>query len=354
MARWNKTKKENCEDILNNTISNLHHATYDAVLQKVLDSDTTNNKQQIEKFVRNELKITTNASARTIEYWKQRGWSEDISYVKAKESRVLHKSVSVFSREYWCNKINPETGVNYTIAEADFQRNSRRPTHQEYWISKGFTIDQALLLARSTKDSNNKKGAIATKTSKVRRVTSKRCVEYFIARGYSTEEAKKLVSQSQLHFSKKICIEKYGELIGLRVWQARQLKWKQSLKDTGMYLGISKSSLRLFNEVQKYIPTIMYGKDEQSVTVADHIIWVDCLAPDKKIIEFYGDYWHANPKKFKADDVIKTKLASEIWINDAARINLLISAGYTVLVIWESELKKFEETIKKCIEFLKK
>ena len=82
---------------------------------------------------------------------------------------------------------------------------------------------------------------------------------------------------------------------------------------------------------------------------------MDCCDPiSKKIIEFYGDYWHANPKKYAAADIIKTKRASEIWEHDANRRNLLIEAGYSVLIIWGHEYTTAPtDIVARCISFLK-
>jgi G:T-mismatch repair DNA endonuclease (very short patch repair protein) len=43
-----------------------------------------------------------------------------------------------------------------------------------------------------------------------------------------------------------------------------------------------------------------------------------------------------------------------IWEKDSKRISILENRGYRVLIIWEYDFKKAkEETVKKCIEFLK-
>lgn len=55
------------------------------------------------------------------------------------------------------------------------------------------------------------------------------------------------------------------------------------------------------------------------------------------IIEFNGDYWHANPKFYKADDKIRGKLASTIWNDDERKLDLAKKAGYNVMIIWESD-----------------
>jgi hypothetical protein len=69
------------------------------------------------------------------------------------------------------------------------------------------------------------------------------------------------------------------------------------------------------------------------------------------IIEFNGDYWHANPKIYSATDRIRGKLASEIWQRDAEKLRVASNAGFRVLVVWESDYlenreKIIEDTIK--------
>lgn len=66
----------------------------------------------------------------------------------------------------------------------------------------------------------------------------------------------------------------------------------------------------------------------------------DLCNPDKKlIIEYYGDIWHANPRKYSPDQYITAikKTAREKWVIDRKRIFFLRRQGYNVLIIWEHE-----------------
>jgi hypothetical protein len=70
--------------------------------------------------------------------------------------------------------------------------------------------------------------------------------------------------------------------------------------------------------------------------------WVDDLNEKAKIaIEFNGDYTHANPKKFGPHDIIRLRgqsyTAFEKWKSDFNKISKLENAGYTVIVVWESD-----------------
>ena len=64
----------------------------------------------------------------------------------------------------------------------------------------------------------------------------------------------------------------------------------------------------------------------------------------KLIVEFNGDYWHANPKKYQANDNIRfpfgeTKSAKTIWDYDDLKLQTVKKLGYDVIVIWESDYR---------------
>ena len=80
---------------------------------------------------------------------------------------------------------------------------------------------------------------------------------------------------------------------------------------------------------------------------------------NKKIIEYNGDMYHANPKKYKETDTPhpyrKNKTSLEIWESDRNKTTVANNSGYEVLVIWDSEYRwgNKEKIIKKCLNFLK-
>lgn len=70
---------------------------------------------------------------------------------------------------------------------------------------------------------------------------------------------------------------------------------------------------------------------------------IDIINFDKKIaIEYNGDFWHCNPRKWKPEDynnAIKMT-AQEKWNKDRNRRFFLENNGFKVFVIWESDWKK--------------
>jgi len=101
-------------------------------------------------------------------------------------------------------------------------------------------------------------------------------------------------------------------------------------------------------------------KDVYSGVVEDHVVktqdnkwkFPDAIElRDGVIIEFYGDYWHANPKKYSAEDIAHHKImAKQIWENDRKRVDELTRCGFTVLVIWESDYKYDKGQVMKKID----
>jgi G:T-mismatch repair DNA endonuclease (very short patch repair protein) len=78
----------------------------------------------------------------------------------------------------------------------------------------------------------------------------------------------------------------------------------------------------------------------------------DIFVPDKMlIIEFNGDYWHMNPKKYLSSDYNKTAhmTADEIWNRDKNKKHIAIKNGYGICYIWEDDYKRAEDKI----DFLK-
>jgi len=70
------------------------------------------------------------------------------------------------------------------------------------------------------------------------------------------------------------------------------------------------------------------------------------------IIEYFGDYWHCNPKKYESDffNKKKGKFAWELWDYDKKKIDLIKSYGYNLEVVWEGDLKLNNKLIEIIIE----
>jgi hypothetical protein len=64
----------------------------------------------------------------------------------------------------------------------------------------------------------------------------------------------------------------------------------------------------------------------------------------KKIIEYNGDYWHANPSIYDPSWICCNGMtAREIWHRDQVKKDLAIHRGFDYRVVWESEQPDFGE-----------
>lgn len=138
----------------------------------------------------------------------------------------------------------------------------------------------------------------------------------------------------------KIGVNSSAEL--MRRSEYLKTAWKDPVKQVALYknlFAITKKFSKLHQSIREYLKLGELGfKPEQP-------IWkycVDELHPDKKvIIEINGDYVHANPLIYNPDDIIKlpgcSYTAQEKWESDKIRNDWLVSQGYRVLVVWESD-----------------
>ena len=90
-------------------------------------------------------------------------------------------------------------------------------------------------------------------------------VEYWMDKGFSVDESKLKVSESQKTFSKNICIEKYGEDEGIRVFNKRQKKWIKTL-----------SLLENYDEVQTKKNSYNYGFKD-SIELINRSSFLECV-----------------------------------------------------------------------------
>lgn len=231
------------EEIFNDYIINCKKDFIDEIKEYVkLNYADKLSRNKIICFIKEKYRFPV-VGSNTRLYWLSRGYSEaevNVIIFEMRKKKVGKKQVSPFSNEFWTNKINEKTGKHYTYEEAEFKRNSLRPIRKEYWMVKGHSEEDSIIKAKEAKDSNNKKGNAGNKVSS-KKQNNKTKKEYWTLRGYSDEEAENMVKERQRTFTKEKCIQKYGEIEGLKIWEERQSKWLNSLKNKEDYDEICKS-----------------------------------------------------------------------------------------------------------------
>lgn len=236
------------------------------------------------------------------------------------------------------------------LAEYNMSKTKGFNNTERYWLNAGKTKEEAEILSR---EEQGKRSAKSPAAQKGVRGYSVRTVEYWIKKGFSLEESKVKVSESQVKNGLEWSIATYGEIEGPIKFNDRMDDWHTKMA-VAVKHGISQISLDLLSKVDDG-RNGFFGPTEKVVRGVTRSHRVDYLY-GKSIIEFQGDYWHANPLKYSGDEIlIGKKVASDIWEKDANKVRDLIAKGYDVLIVWEDEFKREpEKTINKCKQFLDK
>jgi G:T-mismatch repair DNA endonuclease (very short patch repair protein) len=173
-------------------------------------------------------------------------------------------------------------------------------------------------------------------------------IPYWVKRGFSESEAKEIIRERQATSTLDKFITKYGIEEGAKKYlDVNKRKTRNWFGNT-----ISKLESAFFESLSRI--TYINDKgiscrlrfDERSV-VCDYLD-----ASKNRVIEINGDFWHMNPNKFKPHDVnmVTERVAQDIWDAEKYRNGLLMSKGYEILIIWESELN---EDYDRCLELAK-
>lgn len=78
---------------------------------------------------------------------------------------------------------------------------------------------------------------------------------------------------------------------------------------------------------------------------------------NKKMIEYNGDQYHANPSLYEANDYPhpfrKNITAQEIWNKDERKMKVAEEKGFQILTIWDSEYRRNKQNVlDKCKNYL--
>ena len=260
-------------------------------------------------------------------------------------------------KKMFSEKIKGENNPNHKSKTTQLERNQRSPFSIEFYkLRYPNETDEQLKLRLS----EFAKDAVVDRIGPMH-------IEYYLNQGYDEETSQKMLSERQSTFSKEICIKKYGEKEGLKRWEERQNKWQKSLLENGnMKCGYSQISQNLFDDIMEYYPSneidnVMYAIKNSEYTIEHENGLYSYDFTDlnrRKIIEYNGDIFHANPKIYESNDCpnpyrenLKSK---DIWKYDEEKLKTVEMRGFDVLIIWDSEYRENPDKIlNKCKEFLK-
>lgn len=252
-------------------------------------------------------------SKRSVDYWVSRGFDEDQAKTQVKlfQSSNGKQNVQKYSRE---------------------ERQIRTPFSKLYWTNKGFTEHEASEIIQKNSDGTS--------------------LQYFQKR-FGLDRGLELYSEMCNLRKRKYCLDayisKYGEIQGKSLWSKKYKNRHNSKKACDFFD-------KLINTIGDRYKIYCAQTELGEYGVYDHnshvYYFYDFVIPELKIcVEFNGDYWHCNPKKYDAlfEHRQSGLTAKEIWEKDKVKHDCLIKErGIDILVVWESD--DLENKIKEIME----
>jgi hypothetical protein len=268
------------------------------------------------------------------EYYIKRGATkEEAKELKRKKLEIVTPKIVA--------KISGQNNGMSSTNRTEQQRKEASPFAKEFYIKRGLSEEDR----KKFNENIAKNRSYNTQ------------LEYYINKGMSEEEAHKALYNRQATFSLYKCIQKYGEEKGLEIFNNRQKVWNKKLQKAFKLGKYTQSPIanNLFNLIKEKLNLIDSIEEKYVFNDELHKGYLFDFCLGNKLIEFNGDYWHANPILYGPKSFIKAKnkRAEDIWEYDKIKIQTAENQGYKVLIIWEYDYNNNkEEALKKCIDFL--
>lgn len=207
---------------------------------------------------------------------------------------------------------------------------------------------------------------------RTQQLISKRTLEYWLKEtNGDKEKAIQLLSDYQRR-DLNWYIAQFGEIDGHQKFQASNKKKGRTLENYINKYGIDEGYIRYANacknnkdnqsgcfdskgqlEVEEYLrgifdnvkgarneTGIILTEDERSSGIKNNIMYPDMIVNDKVVVNYHGDFYHANPEIYKDPTEIIPRIKKSV--HDIHRIDfekdtILRNRGYFVITVWESE-----------------
>ncbi len=301
--------------------------------------------------------IIPTRTKRSLNYYLERGWD----YEEAKETLRLHQSHGYSldgpGRDVILKGLEKRKVTNSLKSEEELritsEKRKRSKTPEGLAEKHHVSVEEAKLLIEDWCDR-----ATETKRSrgyKAKKESTYKCKEFWMARGYTEEEAQQIISKN----SNTRSIESIMRSKGVTEEEAKVIQQEINdkcrktyfsrpdherreitIKRTKRFSCTSKQSIRFFDKLVELVPslknfTVVYGhKNEKFLWDYDDmkIYFYDfCVMELKFIIEYNGILFHPREK----DSPFMT--VQESVAKDELKKRLANSCKYDIVYVWETE-----------------
>lgn len=231
----------------------------------------------------------------------------------------------------------------------------------DYWMNLGYSEEESLqkvkefqkgnteLFYKNRRDQGVPEEEIQAELHNIACLRSCRRIEYYLARGYTEEEGRQLLIERQ-----SVLSNRSSRFTGHKHTRDARNRISKKIKEIIEEEGVEKRLLNFYKSRQGHqsggeIDCFLelkkdYPELQSNIKVSNKM--VDMLYGNI-IIEYYGDFWHRNPKKYSENFYRKGHYSKEIWERDQKRIEHIESENnQKVFVIWELDWKNERDTVK--------
>lgn len=264
-----------------------------------------------------------------------------------------------------CILYGRERGLEYWNVYREKQRlsNTFEYKKQKYgWSEEQFdeyNKSRSVTLFNCIKRHGEDKGTEIYKSYVKKQKYSGSSLEYFIEK-YGEEKGNsewdRICKEKSLTLDN--FVRKYGEIDG-------KIRYEIVLSKLCRRIPYSKISQELFWEIYDNLPDDIKStcyffelNSEYHKVLDNKCCFIDFFIEQLNLsIEFYGDLFHANPIKYKDDDIVPIHniKAKDIWKKDSERISSLEKLhNIKTEIIWEHDyLNDKQSSVKKLVELIK-
>lgn len=356
-AKWFKRScNYQCIEYYEKNYPELSHEEHLRIRKELQIQRKQNNPLHFEYYIKNYPELSTSEQEKLWhEYVRKNNYQCKEYYLKnnvsEEEAEKLKNEKIKIAANKISKKVSGELNGMHSSKTSQEKRNSISPRNIAFYERKypELSHEEHLKLQKEFFEKNRLAVKNAIKPTNI---------EYYLNQGMNEDDAREALHDRQATFSLYKCVQQYGETKGLEIFNNRQKIWNKKLQKTFNSGKFTQSPIarELFNLIKEKLNLINSVEEKYIFNDSLHKGYLFDFCYKNKLIEFNGDYWHANPLFYGPQSFIKAKnkRAELIWEYDNIKIKTAKDQGYDVLTIWESEYNNDKEaTLQKCIDFIK-
>lgn len=244
------------------------------------------------------------------------------------DQRVRQKGNKTILKRYGCQNVSQ----NQSIKEK-----KRVTTRRNYSVDHHF---QAQSVKHSIKQTNLDKYGCENPSQNegVKRKKVQSMINHYGSQNYlKTQQGKQKVRNT--------CLDRYGVECVLQSSDIRKRIESTNLSKYGSKYPVNKLNHR--SKLEQFVQTILIEQGIQYQSQYDINRYSFDFKVGNILIQVNGDYWHANPQIYQAQQYVKyprgqPKMAKQVWEKDQIKKRLAQSSGYKVVYLWQKTINSMD------------